>query len=75
MNLGSAYELGEGVPQDYVTAYKWMNLASASSDRKIAVFARSRRDNLLKAMTAEQVAEAQRLSREFEPRSERKKTK
>jgi len=70
MNLGAAYEQGEGVPQDYVNAYKWMNLASASSNKDLAEFARIHRGHLLKVMTEEQVAEAQRLSREFVPSAE-----
>ena len=28
-NLGEAYAKGEGVPQDYIKAYAWLNLAAA----------------------------------------------
>ena len=62
------YDKGEGVPQDCVQAHKWYNLsasqhpASEEVKRKIAVILR---DNLAAQMTQAQVAEAQRLAREW----------
>ena len=66
--LGELYYSGQGVPQDYVEAHKWFNLAASryrpgqERDR----FA-SLRDDVAKRMTPEQIAEAQRLAREWKP--------
>ena len=70
-SLGKMYEYGQGVPQDYVQAHKWYNLAAArfppseAIERKIAV---SARDLIAAKMTPAQVAEAQRLAREWKPK-------
>ena len=64
-NLGTMYQRGEGVPQDYIQAYKWYNLASSQE----AENAKDNRDILRNRMTPAQIAEAQRLSREFRPRT------
>jgi len=65
-NLGACLWNGDGVPVDFVEAYKWCNLASAqgfdAAKKTLSSFAQS--------MTTEQIAEAQRLSREFVPRIE-----
>ena len=60
-NLGLMYEEGQGVPQDYVLAHMWMNLATARGSEK----AFKSRDTLEKLMTPAQLAEAQRLAREW----------
>ena len=60
-NLGAMYAKGEGVPKDYVQAYMWRNLAAAQGDE----IAKKGRDALEPDMTREQIAEAQRLSREW----------
>jgi len=62
--LGFLYENGRGVPQDYVLAYMWLNLAASSGDPASAMY----RDRLAAMMTSSQVAEAQRLTREWKPR-------
>jgi TPR repeat protein len=62
-SLGLAYEQGDGVPQDYVLAHMWYNLAAAQG----AGVAAKARDELAAAMTPEQIAEAQRLAREWKP--------
>jgi S1-C subfamily serine protease len=75
-NLGIKYEDGTGVRQDYVEAYKWYNIAAANENLRITEAmekegfepASKQRDRLAKLMTAEQIAEAQRLSHEFKPR-------
>ena len=61
--LAGCFALGEVVPKDYVAAYMWANLGAATekSARKI-------REYVEKKMTAEQIAEAQRLSRDWKPR-------
>jgi TPR repeat protein/S1-C subfamily serine protease len=64
--VGMMYQLGQGVPQDYVEAYKWYNLAAAQGD-SIAI---GHRDEIVSDMTPGQIAEAQRLSREFKPHQE-----
>ncbi|MEM7584749.1 MAG: tetratricopeptide repeat protein [Acidobacteriota bacterium] len=61
LNLGMAYAEGLGVPNDHVHAHLWLNLASTSGDDQ----AKTSRDELAEKMTAEQVAEAQRLAREW----------
>ncbi|MGA3268256.1 MAG: tetratricopeptide repeat-containing serine protease family protein [Verrucomicrobiota bacterium] len=58
------YQYGKGVPQDYVEAYKWWNLAAAGGNRGAGYF----RDLFAAQMTPDQIAEAQKLSREFKPR-------
>ncbi len=59
-NLGVCYLRGEGVPRDSVVAYKWLNLAARTNEE-----ARNLRKSLTRLMTAEQIAEGQRLSREW----------
>ena len=62
IELGSMYREGEGVPKDDVLAYTFYNLASAFDDE-----AAEARDLLAKEMTRDQIAEAQRLTREWKP--------
>ncbi len=65
------YEKGQGVPQDYVQAHMWYNLAAShfapGSDRDRAV---KNRDIIAEKMTPAQIAEAQRLAREWKPKPE-----
>ena len=63
-NLGSMYYKGEGVPKDFVIAYMWRNLAAAQGSE----IARKARDALEEVMTPAQIAEAQKLSREWKPK-------
>jgi uncharacterized protein len=73
-NLGLLYANGSGVIQDYVVAYKWLNLAVAkiTLDNEapilIKTFTRSR-DYVARLMTKQQIAEAQKLAREWKPSS------
>ncbi len=62
-NLGLIYENGEGVPQDLVQAHKWYNLAGVNGHKDAA----TQRDVLAKQMTPAQIAEAERLAREWKP--------
>ena len=57
--LGRAYVKGQGVPQDYVEAHKWLNLAAAQGHADAA----SERDALAEKMTTDEQAEARRLAR------------
>ena len=64
--LGAAYFVGEGVPQDYVGAHRWYNLAASratSDDQKRYA---GTRDEVATQMTPAQIAEAQRLAREWQ---------
>ena len=64
-NLGLMYENGQGVPQDYVLAHMWVNLAaSQGGETENAV---KYRDILARSMTPNQLAEAQKLAREWKP--------
>lgn len=65
--LGLYYERGQGVPQDFVEAYKWFSLAATHQGETAAA---AHRDRLLAFMTPEQIAEAQKLAREFKPHEE-----
>jgi len=59
--LGAMYESGRGVPEDIVLAYMWYNLAAANGDER----RRSRKEFTERQMTREQIAEGQRLTREW----------
>ncbi len=63
--LGASYFLGQGVPQDYVQGHLWSNLASVDGDKALIKL----RDSIEKSMTPAQVAEAQKLAREWKPKS------
>ena len=58
--LAISYFEGHGVPQDYVEAYAWLNVAVAKVPRM-----KEFRDQWAKDMTPAQIAEAQALSREY----------
>ena len=60
------YIEGQSVPQDYVLAHIWSNLAAAlimDSDRKES--AQENRDNVAEKMTPDQIAKGQRMAREW----------
>jgi TPR repeat protein len=61
--LGSMYQIGSGVEQDYVKAYMWYYL-SATQGWRGPEFLRAQ---LEKVMTPDQIAEAQKLAREWKP--------
>ena len=63
-NLGVMHANGRGVPQDFVQGYAWVNLAVAQGHPG----GREARDLLREQMTRDQVAEAQRLSRDLHAR-------
>jgi uncharacterized protein len=72
-DLGVMYLKGQGVPQNYVLAHMWFNLAasqtpaSKKADRASAV---SHRDSVESKMTPEQIAEAQKLARDWKLEAE-----
>ena len=69
--LAAMYYDGKGVPQDYIQAHKWLNLAASQATGKDAERYRSIKGTVAKQMTAEQIAEAQRLAREWQPQTGR----
>jgi TPR repeat protein len=62
--LGVMYEKGEGVAQAYVASYMWYHLGSQTHGLESA---RKDRDRVAEKMTPEQIAEAQRVAREWKP--------
>ncbi len=67
-SLGGMYFFGQGVTQDYVQAHMWYNVAAAKGEK----LGRKNRDLLAKLMTPAQIAEAQRLTREWKPQKDAK---
>ena len=67
VELGFLYADGKGVPQDLVLAYMWFNLAAASSNGPAQKDNANLRDQIAARMTPAQIAEAQRLAREWKP--------
>jgi hypothetical protein len=81
-SLGLMYEAGRNVPQDYVQAHVWFNLAASqnsfgvgsaaglpnSLESAFQEAAIKARDRVASKMTPEQIAEAQRLAREWKPK-------
>ncbi len=65
--LGVMYRDGEGVGQDYIQAYMWLNLAVAHNKLPKYMNDAETRDRLEKKMTPDQISKAQRLSREWKP--------
>ena len=59
--LGFMYDEGRGVPEDDLEAVKWYRLAAAQGDAG----ARRNKEIVEKKMTRQQIAEGQRLSREW----------
>jgi len=66
-NLGVKYATGRGVPQDDVQAHMWFNLAASRlMTDELRERAVQRRDNVADRMNPTQIAEAQRLTREWD---------
>jgi uncharacterized protein len=65
--LGQMYESGEGVAQDFVRAHMWFNLAASGSSDSPAQHRSAVEDRFRveARMTPAQIAEAQRLAREW----------
>jgi TPR repeat protein len=63
-SLGECYELGSGVQKDDVEAYRWYSLAAAKGDK----FAKKYLTDIADRMTPEQIAEGQKLAKEFVPK-------
>jgi peptidoglycan hydrolase-like protein with peptidoglycan-binding domain len=61
--VGLMYRDGQAVPQDYVRAHQWLNLAAAAGQQDAA----QARDALAARMEPGQIAEAQRLASAWRP--------
>ena len=62
MQLGLLYSTGnKGVPLDYVTAHKWLNLAAVRGSDEAKLLRRELSD----VMSREEISEAQRQAREW----------
>ena len=64
--LGSCYQKGVCLPKDEVQAYKWFALSAAQDDEH-APDIKVSLATLESRLTKDQIAEAQRLAREFKP--------
>ncbi len=60
-NLGGMYSAGQGVRKNYVMAHMYWNIAAVSGQR----YAIKNRDRVEGMMTSSQLAEAQKLAREW----------
>jgi TPR repeat protein len=60
-NLGFMYAKGEGVPQDYISAHLWFSLAASLGNEN----AKQGQDLAASNITPDQLAEAQRMAREW----------
>jgi len=73
-NIGEMYASGNGVPQDYVLAYMWFTLAashypaSGVADRNNVAI---KINEIALKMVPEEIAEAQRMAREWKPKKEK----
>jgi TPR repeat protein len=61
--LGLMYGSGRGVPLDHVRAHMWFNLAAARGNQDAAMG----RERAAQHMIPAQIAEAQKLAREWKP--------
>ncbi|MBN4048073.1 sel1 repeat family protein [bacterium AH-315-O15] len=71
-NLGVMYATGQGVPQDDVEAHKWLSLAAASLTGDTQQGYADYRSTTAQRMTPAQLAEAQRLAREWQAAFEKR---
>ena len=63
--LGFMYAEGQGVPQDYVPAHMWFNLAASQGNEEAAT---NVHDIEALRMSPEQIAETEKLAREWKPK-------
>jgi len=61
--VGLMYRDGQAVPQDYMRAHQWLNLAAAAGQQDAA----KARDELAERMEPGQIAEAQRMAAAWRP--------
>lgn len=64
-DLGRIYADGRGVQRDYVRAYLWFSLATGQGDQRAA----HSRSILVSLISPAQIAEGQKLAREWKPKN------
>ena len=70
-DLAVIYHAGEDVPADHVQAYRWYSIAASrftAPEMSMRDRALKNRDRIAASMTPAEIAEAQRLAREWTPR-------
>ena len=67
-NLGAMYYHGEGIPRDYIMAHMWFDIGARGGNEA----ARRSRDIVAEVINPADVAEAQRLAREWLEQHEEK---
>ena len=65
-DVGVMYEFGRGVPQDDVQAHMWFNLAASRMNGEYREIVVRNRDRVAGRMDPTQIAEGQRLAREWD---------
>jgi TPR repeat protein len=65
--LGLLYNSGHGVPESYVQAYKWLNLAAAHATGPKRDFSYRIRDSVATKISPQQIAKAQALTIAWRP--------
>jgi TPR repeat protein len=73
-NLGSMHLTGQGVVRDYVESYKWSNVAALGESGDAQREGLLGLEALATRMTPAQIAEAQRLVREWQAAFEQRQT-
>jgi uncharacterized protein len=71
--LGRGYHEGRGIVKDYVLAHMWFTLAASQAqtdDGEAGKLPAMLRDRIASKMTPAEIAEAQRLARDWEPKPE-----
>ena len=69
--FGLMYAYGDGVAKDYVQAHMWLNLAAlraTASEKDLRDKVVKNRDEVAAKMTTAQIAQAQKLAREWKPK-------
>ena len=67
--LAACYYQGQGVAQDYVQAYRWFSISGASQEESIIKHTKELLGEFSREMTSAQLVEAQRLAREWKPKT------
>ncbi len=67
-SLGTLYASGHGVPQDYVYAHMWFNLAASRAKADDEKQYAAARDSVATRMTPQEIADAHKLAREWQPK-------
>lgn len=67
--LGLAHFIGKGATQDFVQAHTWLNLAASDIyiTKQLKEQAARARNDIMRFMTREQVSEAQKRARDWQP--------